>query len=124
VLTSAVNFDVVFGRDIEDFIYSIVSFCYSPSSSWETLLNNLCNTTRTFFTMDLSQLQRQIKEDPTAYKEEFFLQYRHFLAQLQIFKLKPQHDNKEFIRLIKFLSNVERISSLYSLLCALQNRSK
>jgi hypothetical protein len=71
--------------------------------------------------MDLSQLQKQIKEDPAAYKEEFVLQYRHFMAQLQIFKLKPQHDNKEFIRLIKFLSNVERISVLFSLFVNYKN---
>jgi protein SDA1 len=56
--------------------------------------------------MDLSRLQHQIKEDPAAYKEEFFLQYRHFMSQLQIFKLKPNNDNKNFIRLIKFLSNI------------------
>lgn len=56
--------------------------------------------------MDLAQLQTMCKSDALAYKEEFLMQYRHFLSQIQIYKLKPSKEFKPFAHLIKFLSNV------------------
>mmetsp|Transcript_34639 Transcript_34639/g.65213 ORF Transcript_34639/g.65213 Transcript_34639/m.65213 type:complete len:376 (-) Transcript_34639:1563-2690(-) len=55
---------------------------------------------------DLKTLQGQIKRDPEGYKEEFLLQWRHYHALLEIFRLKPSKDSAEFASLIDFLSHV------------------
>jgi protein SDA1 len=39
--------------------------------------------------MKIPQLQNLIKRDPTAYKEEFMMQKRHFDNEMEIFKLHP-----------------------------------
>jgi len=56
--------------------------------------------------LDLLQLQNLTKRDPAAYKEEFLLQYQHYLTQLQIFQLKPTKDFKHFAQLVSYLSHV------------------
>ncbi|KAK5575873.1 hypothetical protein RB653_007007 [Dictyostelium firmibasis] len=56
--------------------------------------------------LDLLQLQNLTKRDPSAYKEEFLLQYQHYLTQLQIFQLKPTKDFKHFSQLVSYLSHV------------------
>ncbi|EGC37656.1 hypothetical protein DICPUDRAFT_149732 [Dictyostelium purpureum] len=56
--------------------------------------------------LDLLQLQNLTKRDPAAYKEEFLLQYQHYLTQLQIFQLKPTKEFKHFAQLVSFLSHV------------------
>jgi hypothetical protein len=56
--------------------------------------------------MDLTQLQNLIKRDPSAYKDDFLVQQRHFLSQLQIFQLKPTDEHTEFSKLVSFISHV------------------
>ncbi|GAM26493.1 hypothetical protein SAMD00019534_096680, partial [Acytostelium subglobosum LB1] len=56
--------------------------------------------------VDLLQLQNLTKRDPAAYKEEFMMQYQHYLTQLQIFQLKPTKDYKHFSQLVSYLSHV------------------
>lgn len=56
--------------------------------------------------MDLVQLQNHCKRDPDGYREEFLLQHRHFLSQLEIFLLKPSKECKEFMDTVSFLSQV------------------
>jgi len=59
--------------------------------------------------MDLIQLQSLVKRDPAAYRDEFLIQQRHFLSQLQIFQTKPQNDHKEFSLMIQFMAHVRSI---------------
>lgn len=56
--------------------------------------------------MDLLQLQSKIKRDPVAYREEFLQQQRHFVAELQVFLLKPSKEFKQFATLVSFLAQV------------------
>lgn len=56
--------------------------------------------------MDLLQLQSNIKRDPAAYREEFLQQQRHFVAELQVFNLKPSNEFKQFAMLVSFLAQV------------------
>lgn len=56
--------------------------------------------------MDLLQLQSNIKRDPIAYREEFLQQQRHFVAELQVFLLKPSKEFKQFATLVSFLAQV------------------
>lgn len=56
--------------------------------------------------MDLIQLQNNVKHDPFAYKQEFLQQQRHFIAQLEVFLLKPSKDFKQLSSLVSFLSQV------------------
>eukprot|EP01132_Coremiostelium_polycephalum_P002434 gene2434-3004_t len=56
--------------------------------------------------LDLLQLQNLTKRDPGGYKDEFQLQYNHYLTQLQIFQLKPTKDYKHFSQLVSYLSHV------------------
>ena len=58
----------------------------------------------------LSTLQNHIKRDPEAYSDEFLLQHKHYLAELEIFKLNPSSTAETFTALIGFLSH---ISSCY-----------
>ncbi|KAK3271846.1 hypothetical protein CYMTET_19828 [Cymbomonas tetramitiformis] len=55
---------------------------------------------------DLKLLQGKIKRDPEGYRDEFLLQIRHYRTLLEIFRLKPTKDSKEFSDLIDFLSHV------------------
>lgn len=57
-------------------------------------------------TLKLPQLQNLIKRDPTAYKDEFIMQKRHFESELDIFKLRPTKDSARFTELVTFMSHV------------------
>jgi protein SDA1 len=57
-------------------------------------------------TLKLPQLQNLIKRDPTAYKEEFLMQKRHFDSELDIFKLRPTKDSERFTELVTFMSHI------------------
>lgn len=57
-------------------------------------------------TLKLPQLQNLIKRDPTAYREEFFMQKRHFDSELDIFKLRPTKDSERFTELVTFMSHI------------------
>ncbi|EFJ52836.1 hypothetical protein VOLCADRAFT_55520, partial [Volvox carteri f. nagariensis] len=52
--------------------------------------------------------QSNIKKDPDGYKDEFMLQYRHYQALLDIFKLRPSKESKEFGDLVMFMAQVSR----------------
>lgn len=52
-------------------------------------------------------MQANIKKDPIGYKDEFLLQYRHFHALLDIFRLSPSKDSKELGDLSTFVAQVE-----------------
>jgi protein SDA1 len=54
----------------------------------------------------LSNLQNLIKRDYSAYSDEFRLQHRNFLAELEIFRLQPSTDAETFKALVTFLSHV------------------
>jgi protein SDA1 len=56
--------------------------------------------------MDLLQLQSNVKRDPVAYRDEFLQQQRHFVAELQVFLLKPSKEYKQFAMLVNFLAQV------------------
>ncbi|GAX82660.1 hypothetical protein CEUSTIGMA_g10086.t1 [Chlamydomonas eustigma] len=55
---------------------------------------------------DLLALQGNVKRDPDGYKDEFLLQYRHFLALMDLFKLKPSKESKELGDLALFMAQV------------------
>ncbi|KAG2445219.1 hypothetical protein HYH02_008687 [Chlamydomonas schloesseri] len=57
---------------------------------------------------ELLSLQSNIKKDPDGYKDEFLLQYRHYQALLEIFKLKPSKDSREFGEVVMFMAQVSR----------------
>lgn len=54
----------------------------------------------------LATLQNLVKRDPDAYLDEFKLQHKHFLAELDIFKMNPASPADTFIALVHFLSHV------------------
>lgn len=54
---------------------------------------------------NLPHLQNCIKKDPSAYEEEFKLQYRHYESILQIMMFNPAYFDKEFEALITFLAH-------------------
>ena len=56
--------------------------------------------------LNLPQLQNLIKRDPPSYREEFLRQLRHFENSLEILKLKPSDENKEFGDICMFLAHV------------------
>ncbi len=60
----------------------------------------------TFLDGKLGQLQNLVKRDPVAYKEEFQQQHRHFLSELEIYKLDPAKKADHFSALISFLAHV------------------
>ncbi|XP_044732811.1 protein SDA1 homolog [Chrysoperla carnea] len=55
---------------------------------------------------NLPQLQNLIKRDPESYKEEFLQQYTHFLSVVELFRLTPAENNKQFDDLIMFIAQV------------------
>uniref|UniRef100_A0A7R9V1A5 Protein SDA1 n=2 Tax=Chlamydomonas euryale TaxID=1486919 RepID=A0A7R9V1A5_9CHLO len=55
---------------------------------------------------DLLALQASVKGDPEGYHDEFLLQSRHFQSLIDIFKLKPSKDSKEFGELAMFMAQV------------------
>eukprot|EP00798_Chlamydomonas_sp_ICE-L_P018496 gene18496-24994_t len=55
---------------------------------------------------DLLALQGNCKKDSDGYKDEFLLQYRHYQALLDIFRLKPSKESKEFGDLVAFVAQV------------------
>eukprot|EP01135_Chromosphaera_perkinsii_P005741 Nk52_evm41s359 gene=Nk52_evmTU41s359 len=54
---------------------------------------------------NLAQLQNLIKRDPSSYKDEFAQQLLHFESMMEIFKLKPNEESKEFSEIVMFLSH-------------------
>lgn len=56
--------------------------------------------------MKLPQLQNLMKRDPTAYRDEFLMQKRHFDSEIEIFKLRPTKDSERFTELVTFMSHV------------------
>mmetsp|Transcript_16971 Transcript_16971/g.21651 ORF Transcript_16971/g.21651 Transcript_16971/m.21651 type:complete len:658 (-) Transcript_16971:67-2040(-) len=56
--------------------------------------------------VDLSQLQNKIKRDKSAYFEEFQLQHRHYLSELQLFQQNPETRSKTFTDLVGFIAQV------------------
>jgi len=57
---------------------------------------------------DLLTLQGNIKKDPDGYKDEFQLQLQHYEALLDVFKLKPSRESKEFGDLAMFIAQVSK----------------
>lgn len=55
--------------------------------------------------LNLPQLQNCIKKDPSAYEEEFKVQYRHYESVLQILMFNPSYFDKEFESLVMFLAH-------------------
>merc|ERR1712137_2669 len=55
---------------------------------------------------DLAALQNQIKRDKDAYFEEFQLQHRHFLSELQLFQQNPSSRSKAFTDLLSFIAQI------------------
>lgn len=54
--------------------------------------------------LNLPMLQSCIKKDPSAYEEEFQIQYRHYESVLQILMFNPAYFDKEFESLVMFLA--------------------
>ena len=52
----------------------------------------------------LAELQNLAKRDPESYKSDVLQQYRHYQSNLEIFKLNPSQDAKQFSELVNFLS--------------------
>lgn len=55
---------------------------------------------------ELSQLQDKIKRDKASYRDDFLLQYNHFLSELELFRLEPNTKSKEFSTHARFISQV------------------
>lgn len=55
--------------------------------------------------LNLPQLQNCIKKDPSAYEEEFHVQFRHYESVLQILMFNPAYFDKEFESLVMFLAH-------------------
>lgn len=55
--------------------------------------------------LNLPHLQNCIKKDPSAYREEFQVQYRHYESILQILMFNPSYFDKEFESLVTFLAH-------------------
>lgn len=55
---------------------------------------------------NLPQLQNLIKRDPPSYKQEFLLQYNHFLSFLSLLALEPTQPPKNFGETCTFISHV------------------
>ena len=54
----------------------------------------------------LLQLQDKVKRDPDGYKDDVFLQLRHFESKVKLFQLTPSGPNKDLCEVINFLSHV------------------
>lgn len=59
-----------------------------------------------YLTSNYPQLQNLIKRDAISYREEYLQQLSHFESSLEIFKLKPDEEAKDFADLISFLCHV------------------
>lgn len=55
--------------------------------------------------MNLPQLQNCIKKDPSAYEEEFQIQFRHYESILQILVFNPAYFDRELESLVMFLAH-------------------
>ena len=65
------------------------------------------STTRVSVTSKLPHLQNLIKRDPDGYIKDFEQQHRHFLSELEIYRLDPSKQKSEsFGALVTFLSHV------------------
>lgn len=56
--------------------------------------------------MELPQLQALIGKDAGAYRDDFLLQYNHFLSEEAIFRLNPSQPSKRFSNLVNFITAV------------------
>ncbi|ETW05290.1 hypothetical protein H310_04244 [Aphanomyces invadans] len=61
---------------------------------------------RTDVMAKLPQLQNMIKRDPSAYRDEFMMQLRHYESEVAIFRLQPNKQSEHFGALVTFLSHV------------------
>ena len=59
---------------------------------------------------DLAELQNLVKRDKESYHQEFLLQFRHYLSELEIFKFNPAVHSSSFCDLVNFLSQVNNFS--------------
>jgi len=55
---------------------------------------------------NLAQLQNLIKRDSDSYKEEFLQQWRHFLSNLEVFRLDPTKESVAIIETSMFIAQV------------------
>ena len=55
---------------------------------------------------NLAHLQNLIKRDPKSYHEEFFMQFRRFESEIELFKLQPTQDSSRFNELCTFMAHV------------------
>lgn len=53
--------------------------------------------------MSLLILQEHINKDPKAYRDDFILQMRHLENSIEVFKLKPADESKDFATLLLFV---------------------
>lgn len=68
--------------------------------------------------MDLTQLQNYCRRDPSGYKDEFLTQLEHFRKQIELFKLKPSSQYKQFQEQVRFLTHVKKKKKLkFNFLC-------
>ena len=64
------------------------------------------DTTNARLHLQLPELQNLCKRDPEGYHEEFSLQHRHFMTELEIFRLKPGKGSEHFGALINYMSHM------------------
>lgn len=58
---------------------------------------------------NLAQLQNLIKRDPESYREEFLQQWKHFLSNLEIFKLDPTQKSDAISSTTMFIAQVSLV---------------
>ncbi|QSL66727.1 hypothetical protein MERGE_001113 [Pneumocystis wakefieldiae] len=59
-----------------------------------------------FLPTNIPKLQNLIKKDPESYKEDFFIQWRHYEAMRDIFIENTDEKNENFLSLIIFISQM------------------
>jgi len=57
-------------------------------------------------TLNLPQLQDRIKRDKDSYRNEFLIQLEHFYSMMEMFKLNPSTNLKNFAQMISFMAHV------------------
>lgn len=57
-------------------------------------------------TLRLPQLQNLIKRDPASYRDEFAQQHKHFISEMEVFRLRPTSMAERFCELLGFISQV------------------
>ncbi|EMR08672.1 hypothetical protein PNEG_02849 [Pneumocystis murina B123] len=59
-----------------------------------------------FLPTNIPKLQNLIKKDPESYREDFFIQWRHYEAMRDIFIENTNEKNEDFLNLIIFISQM------------------